>query len=454
IPTDAGNRDGVQWIAADAVHTPAQLWNLAMAATHADAVLLLAPGARLAQPLRIPACTADPSVVLGQPRCRRGDAIELGWQGDDLLHLAALPAPLATVPVEVPFACPQAFVVRRPAFVTVGLFDEAVLGELALAEYALRAQARGFRVLGIPELEVQLPVEAHGSSDPHVDRDRLLVLAAHRPAVLGTALAHDHALWQLDRAAVPAFLAELFGRLPAAEGGREARDLLACIAVAMVEHATPGARIDAVLRQRRRQLLAALAPAEAAPTPKVDPATSTITDVPAALADVFELERRLAAVAEGDLARSRGERDALAVQLTQTRSERDEVAAQLAQSRTELASTQQRVGVLEREFEMIAQAIGMVGRPEIEEVHGRLRRLHDDAEQLARTIAAAGAPDPAGLIDELEAIRAQLADSRKLLAERNQWIALLLREVTRRRLLARKLLEHEQAFLAQMGRAP
>ena len=61
--------------------------------------------------------------------------------------------------------------------------------------------------------------------------------------------------------------------------------------------------------------------------------------------------------------------------------------------------------------------------------------------------AATGATDSAGLVADLRDSKAQLAELTSRLKERETWIALLLQEVAKRRLMGRKLLPHEQSFL-------
>jgi hypothetical protein len=54
----------------------------------------------------------------------------------------------------------------------------------------------------------------------------------------------------------------------------------------------------------------------------------------------------------------------------------------------------------------------------------------------------------------LQATDADLRSQREQLAERERWISLLLREVSRRRLFPRRLLEHELELLRRTGQQP
>ena len=505
MPTWAGDDDRVQWLADDEARTPAQCWNLAMAATQADLVLFLGPTARLAGAPDIPAIADDPSVALAQPTCVRGDATYLGRRDHrDLTALEPIVVDAAAAgPTDIPFADPAAFVVRRRAFETVGMFDEGLLSDLALADYALRAQARGFRTLGLPTAPVEMAAPSppdDGTRHRHAARDRLLLLASHRPEALGSALAEEETLWQLEPGAAVPFVTDLFARLP---DGAQAEATIAAILGSVVASAAPANKVLAALHEllatqvrvwtappvpeAADELAALLIRVDAAPPGSIDEAL-------AALDAVLAFERRWMPQLTGDLIEA-------ARQHAEVATHREQIARQLEGARAE-------VRLHLEGLQLVAQAIDMVGHVEPARIRERLIDLRRDAEHLASLLAAAGAPSPSALIEELHEIRVQLASGRDAiadrdrdlvahrrelaerdrelaerdrelverdrelterdrelaaknaalaaltnrLAERSRWIAALLAEVGKRRLLPRKLLDHERAFLAEQER--
>lgn len=518
MPTWAGDDDRVQWLAGEDARTPAQCWNLAMAATRADLVLFLGPTARPAGAPAIPDLADDPSVALAQPVCARGDAKHLGRRDHrNLTDLAPIVVdPTSTDPTDVPFADPAAFLVRRRAFETVGMFDEGLLSDLALADYALRAQARGFRTLGLPTARIELGPAATDDAVTRcrdVARDRLLLLASHRPTALGGALAEEETLWQLEPGAVVPFVTDLFARLPDGESAKARAAILG----SMVASAAPATKVIAALHEllatqvrvwitpplpeAADELAALVARVDAAPPGSIDEAL-------AALDAVLAFERRWMPQLAGDLI------DAARRQ-AQTTAHGQQLASQLEATRAE-------VRLHLEGLQLVAQAIDMVGHVEPARIRERLIDLRRDAEHLAGLLAAAGAPSPTALIEELYEIRTQLASGRDAMAdrdrelvahrrelaerdrelaerdrelaerdrelearerdlaerdsklaeyetelaarerelraltgrlgERSRWVAALLAEVGKRRLRPRKLLDHERAFLAEQER--
>ena len=100
------------------------------------------------------------------------------------------------------------------------------------------------------------------------------------------------------------------------------------------------------------------------------------------------------------------------------------------------------------ELATVAQSIGLQAAPPMERFVELLGLLNRDAHVLAATLAATGTTDSAQLVAEMRDARTQLAELQRRLSERESWIALLLQEVAKRRLLGRKLLPHEESFLA------
>ncbi len=262
VPADARADGPVRWIPHRDAWSPVQCWNVALAATTADVVLLLGAGCRLEEAPALPAVAGEPNTALLAVAIAHQDQNWLGSdEADDLLRLQPRPAPAAeTGPVTVPVPSTQAFAVRRRAFERLGPFPENLGGPAALLEYALRARDRGFAVCGLPSVRVigGRPDEP-AEWDRPADADRLHVLAAFRPDVLGRALADAPLLWELDAAAVPGFLAGVLGRLPADPGSADLHGLLQRIALGMAQHGLPAARVARMLRDRRVELLRSMA---------------------------------------------------------------------------------------------------------------------------------------------------------------------------------------------------
>lgn len=99
------------------------------------------------------------------------------------------------------------------------------------------------------------------------------------------------------------------------------------------------------------------------------------------------------------------------------------------------------------ELATVAKSIGLQSPPPMERFVELLGMLNRDAHLLAATLAATGAIDSASLVADMRDTKAQLAELSSRLKERETWIALLLQEVAKRRLVGRKLLPHEQSFL-------
>ncbi|HEX6811369.1 MAG TPA: hypothetical protein VF384_07090 [Planctomycetota bacterium] len=256
---DAGR---LQTIVHRDAHTEAQCWNLAMATTSAECVLLLGPGARLLDPPSFPDAVPPNAAVLC-PRIERDESVEVGCEeSDDLLRLRARPATGdSDALAPVPWAAAQAFVVRRAVFERIGLFDESLAGPATLLDYTLRARRQNFEVFGVPGLAVAADEQEASIESPTDERMRLLLLAAHRPAMLGKALAETPLLWTLGNE-VRGFLSQLLALLPLGEGLADQRAVLDQICVDLVATAMPSIEVARNVTAARTALLRAFAAAD------------------------------------------------------------------------------------------------------------------------------------------------------------------------------------------------
>lgn len=187
-----------------------------------------------------------------------------------------------------------------------------------------------------------------------------------------------------------------------------------------------------------------------------------------------EVAQRLQHAAE-ETARAESEREALASQRDAMTRERDAImhernsmarellrASDRARTAEQALSDQQRSAealsqglqyaseALQKshaELATVAKSIGLQAAPPMERFVELLGMLNRDAHVLAATLAATGATDSTSLVADLRDTKAQHAELQSRLKERETWIALLLQEVAKRRLLGRKLLPHEQSFL-------
>ncbi len=422
VPAFAGAADRVRWLAAGDARTPAQCWNLAMAATEAEVVFFLGPAALLSGEPTPASVATDRSVALAQPTCARGDRLQRGRRATpDLSVFEAVEASPQEPATDVEFADPAAFLVRREAFAHVGMFDEALLGDLALADFALRARARGFRVLGVAAPQITVTAS---HPDDHAARDRLLLLATHRRDRLGAALAQAPTLWDLAPDAAAAFVVNLFERLPA---GAASANATATILGSLVAHAAPAARVVAALHALLDTQLAIWT------EPPLPDATAELTSLNAQVdgADAGSVRDALACL-EAVLAFERRWMPRLAEVQAETARRHADAVRRTEELAREVDATRRALQLHQEGLQVVAHAIDMVGHPEPARIRERLLDLRRDAEHLASLLAAAGAPSPTALIGELYEVRTQLAVGREAIAARDAELAGLRREITER----------------------
>ncbi|HEU4419047.1 MAG TPA: hypothetical protein VFT55_08920 [Planctomycetota bacterium] len=493
----------------------AQCWNLAMAATAAQYVLLLGPGAALLHEPSPPEAEPSNAAVLC-PRIERNKSFEIGCEeSDDVLRLR--PRLVAGDGIEaVPWPAAQAFVVRRAAFDRVGLFDESLVGPAVLLDYTLRARRQNFEVFALPGLEVAAGAQATSPESPTDQRMRLSLLAAHRPSKLGKALAETRLLWTLGTEA-PGFLAQLLAQLPAGELADQ-RSVLDQICVGLIATAMPSHEVARRVSAARAELLRAFAGADL-PAGK-DELAARLRDCEAprsppeaafeGLARDIALCARLAADAATTARQVRAELQALDVdrhahmaraeqsegarstaqaqldqvqrwlvdarqELQQSHEARHEVGQRLDHAHSELARSQQQLaqarGELERlqqqlqaasqahdetqrKLRELARVVGLSDAAVPGTLHERLSQLHQDSQRLAATLQAAGAADAQALLAGLDSLRQRLDEAVGTIGERERWIAALLDEVGKRRLFPRALVDHERALLERVRRTP
>lgn len=161
---------------------------------------------------------------------------------------------------------------------------------------------------------------------------------------------------------------------------------------------------------------------------------------------VAAMEARLKA-ADADIERQRQAGAATAAELREARQESDAL-------RGDLRTASEALGAARSDLMALASSIGLAEPPPIARFAEILSLLLQDAQALATTLAATSTTSAAALAGahegahrELDRIRGELAEMRSVLAEREKWITILLDEVTRRRILPRKLFPHEQSFL-------
>jgi hypothetical protein len=588
VPADLAQA-GIAMVVHRDANTPAQCWNLGLAGSDAEQVLFVGPGGRLLAPPA--ALTAvPPNVALLAPCVERDGAAAIGCvEFDSLLRLVprAAPDPLPLAPFPVPWAAPEAFIVRRAVYERIGAFDEGLLGSASLLDFTLRARRGNFEVLGAPTLRVVTAAGAVAPAPSADDRERLLVLAQHRPDHVGRALADLDELWRLGTAELSAYVAALLARLPAGDLATRS-ELLERLAVGLVQHALPAAQVCALVQSSRVALLrscldaglvngdelaAALQRAEGQPVTPVAQAFEALgrdvalcraaaaatartleqtrterreidaqrhaqaaraeraegarattaqqleqvqTWLREAQAELKQVQERRA-VAERELAEARQaaqrgaedgrrlqqERQQLQQQVERLQQERQQLQQQVERLQQERQQQQQQIERLQQEGRRLtgqvdearalaqasdarlaaqlqshrelegeflatdrslrglrehvaelARIVGLAGGGDRDNLLNRLRFLQQESENFARTLRQARASDEHALLANLERLALQLADSERTLRERERWIAVLLQEVTSRRLFPRPLQDHERAFLDRVGRLP
>jgi predicted nucleic acid-binding Zn-ribbon protein len=410
-----GKAGALQTVVHRDAHTEAQCWNLAMAATAAECVLLLGPGARL---LRQPSLRGalPPNAALLCPRIERNKSFEIGCEeGDDLLRLRPR---LVTADGDgitaVPWPAAQAFVVRRAVLERVGLFDESLVGPAALLDYTLRARRQNFDVFALPGLEVAAGEQATTPESPTDQSMRLLLLAAHRPSKLGKALAETQLLWTLGTEA-PGFLALLLAHLPVGEGLADQRSVFDQICVGLIATATPSIEVTRRVTTLRAALLREFADADL-PAGKDELAARlrdnevTCEGPPEAafeaLARDIALCARLGAAAAATVHQIRAELQAIDVErhAHMARAEQSEGARSTAQ--TQLDQVQRWLVDAQQELRQLHEARHEVAQ-HLDDARTELARSQQQQEHTRAELANAQ--------QQLEQARAELAGSRQRL---------------------------------------
>ena len=443
--------------------TEAECWNLAMAATDAECVLLLGPGARLPHEPSLRE-TVPPSSALLCPRIERNKSFEIGCdESDDMLRLRPrLVTGDSREVAAVPWASPQAFVVRRVAFERVGMFDEGLVGPAALLDFTLRARRRNFDVFALPGLEVAAREQPPSPESPTDQRMRLLMLAAYRPSKLGKALAETQLLWTLGSEA-PGFLAQLLAHLPVGEGLADQRSVLDQICVGLIAAAMPSIEVARRVTATRAALLRSFAETDL-PAGKEELAARVLENAgpsgsPEAAFEALDhdiaLCGRLAAAAAATVQHVRAEMQALDAErhahmaraeqsegarsaaqsqldqvqrwlvdtqqeLRQLHEARHEIAKQLDDARTELARAQQQQEHTRTELERAqenARAELARAQQQQEHVRSELASSQQKLEQAYAELALSG--------QQVEQAHAELAHSRKQLEQAQTELARL-----------------------------
>lgn len=177
---------------------------------------------------------------------------------------------------------------------------------------------------------------------------------------------------------------------------------------------------------------------------------------------------------DAELAALRKEREGLSTARNELRQECERLAAELDEARARTGQAEQRLAAqlqshreLEREFLTVdkelrgmhehtaelARLVGFATGVDRVGMRSRLEFLQQEADKFARTLRQSGAQDERQLLENVAGLARQLERTEQSLREREQWIALLLREVASRRLFPRQLLDHERAFLDHVGKS-
>ena len=207
---------------------PAHFWNQAMASTQAEVVVFVAGGSCLSaeDAQRLAAAASIGGVALACPVVQAVGISACGRVEQGVLDLRPLPTTDLATSSTVQFASPEAFAISREVFQAVGLFDQDLATDLALAEWTMRASARSLRVVAVAEATCSVSALRSGGGAVE-EADRLVVLARHRPHQLMTAALSSEFLWQMDSDMLGAALRAAIQRLPRANEMPAAVDLLA-----------------------------------------------------------------------------------------------------------------------------------------------------------------------------------------------------------------------------------
>lgn len=440
VPADLAV-DAISTLVHRDAQTPAQCWNLGMAGTTADVVLFVGPGASLETAPVLPAAIA-PNAVLLCPRVERDGTASIGCvERDSLLHLVprAVPVPAPATPFPVPWAAPDAFVLRRAAFERTGAFDEGLQGTASLIDYVLRARRGNFDVLGVPSPAVV--ASATADIDEAHPRERLFVLAMHRPDQVGRAIADLPELWELGTAELATFLTALLARLPVADLSVQ-RAILDQITAGVVQNALPSAQVCSLVQSSRVALLRSCIDADLVGSEELEGAllraeSQVVAPAPAAfaaLANDIAMCRNAARATSHALAATRSERTAIDTErhAQSARAERAEgaratTAQQLEQVQVWLREAQAEVRQLQAarlDAEQRLVAADESGR----RAAADLQRSHADCQQLQQNLQAAEQERQRAL-QEAELVRAQLAQQLQEARQQNQQLERQLQQV-------------------------
>ena len=183
-------RPGALSVQSSERRSPAHAWTEAMATSQAEVVVVLVPDA-VVQPgdlARLEAAAAADGVAIASPCLVHPEGRSLGRRENSLLELTPLTVVEGTGVEPVPFASPEAFAVSRQAYHRLGMFDQDLVGDLALAEWSLRSGKRSYRCVGVRDAEVRVAaLRVEESTSPSTESDRLVVLSRHRPRQLAYA---------------------------------------------------------------------------------------------------------------------------------------------------------------------------------------------------------------------------------------------------------------------------
>ena len=207
---------------------PAHFWNQAMASTQADVVVFVAGGVSLGAEdvRRLAAAARANGVSVACPVVQTAEDSVCGRVEQGVLDLRPLHLTEVSESKTVQFASTEAFAIAREVFQAVGMFDQDLATDLALAEWTMRATARSLRVVAVADAVCSASVLRTGGGAV-AEADRLVVLARHRPHQLMTAALSSESLWQLDSDMLGAALRAAIQRLPRASEMPTAVDLLA-----------------------------------------------------------------------------------------------------------------------------------------------------------------------------------------------------------------------------------
>lgn len=226
---------------------PAHFWNQAMASTQADVVVFVAGSAtiRSDDARKLAHAAIASGVSLACPVVATKSERACGRVEHGVFEVRPQPCSESATSGTVQFASPEAFAIAREVFESVGLFDQDLATDLALAEWTLRAAAKSLRVVAV--VEANCEAESLRNQEGAVEEaDRLVVLARHRPHQLMTAALSSESLWQMDSDALGAAMRAAIQRLPRAGEMPAAVDLLAHQAQTM----SSWKRIAPALRER------------------------------------------------------------------------------------------------------------------------------------------------------------------------------------------------------------